>query len=204
MYIKTLEARQDELREEYLKLKDDYQARAKLEELIDQLATRKPTEGQQNTKVDDGKPGFDPAQIESLVSNKIQEHESTKAQAANFNLVRSKLRERYGESYQSALKEQITELGITEDVVNDLARKHPQVLFKTLGLDTPAKKESFDAPPRSSSRFVPQTPEKRTWAYYQKMKKENPKLYLDPKTTVQMHNDAITLGDEFKDGDWGT
>jgi hypothetical protein len=29
------------------------------------------------------------------------------------------------------------------------------------------------------------------------MKKTNPKLYLDPKIAVQMHNDAIELGDAF-------
>jgi hypothetical protein len=38
---------------------------------------------------------------------------------------------------------------------------------------------------------------KRTWAYYQELKKTNPKLYLDPKISVQMDKDAIALGDAF-------
>jgi hypothetical protein len=37
----------------------------------------------------------------------------------------------------------------------------------------------------------------RTWAYYQELKKTNPKLYLDPKIAAQMDKDAIALGDAF-------
>jgi len=39
-YIKILEKRSDELRNDYLKLRDDYSSRAKLEEVVDQLTKR--------------------------------------------------------------------------------------------------------------------------------------------------------------------
>lgn len=202
-YIKTLERGRDELRQDYLRLKEDYESRAKLEELVDQLS--KPTQpAPVNTSPPVNEPvqqpAFDPKQIESLVSQKLVEHEKTKRQTENFNLVRSKLEERFGPNYQSTLTSQIQELGITKEFVDDLARNHPQVLFKTLGMDQ--RQEPFQAPVRSQQSFMPTGEKKRTWAYYQQMRKDNPKLYHDPKTVVQMHNDAIKLGSEFEDGDF--
>ena len=208
LYIKHLERGRDELREDYLKLREESVARQKLEELIGQLEskTQQPTSSAETQKPDEKniQPQWDSKQIESLVSSKIQEHELTRKQEQNFNQVRSKLQERFGNNYQSVLKTQIDSLGLTEDFVNDLARKHPTVLFKTLGLDTPVQRENFQTPPRSdqsSSSFSPQT-SKRTWNYYQNMKKAEPKVYWDPKTQVQMMHDSVALGEDFKDGDY--
>lgn len=41
----------------------------------------------------------------------------------------------------------------------------------------------------------------RTESYYKQLKKDNPKIYLDPKFAVQMHNDAQALGEAYFDGD---
>lgn len=38
---------------------------------------------------------------------------------------------------------------------------------------------------------------KRTWDHYAELKKTNPKLYLDPKISKQMHDDALALGEGF-------
>jgi hypothetical protein len=204
-YVRTLERQKDELRSDYLKLKDEQAARAKLEDLIDQWSNKQQSSSD-NTQANEQqttKPVIDSKEIESLVSSKIQEHELTKKQQENFAQVRTKLKERFGNNYQEVLKQQIDNLGLNEDFINDLARRYPTVLYKTLGLDQ-EQRESFQSPPRSNQRsdnFAPSTT-KRTWSYYQKIKKENPKLYYDPKTTVQMHNDAIALGKEFEDGDF--
>lgn len=206
LYVEHLKARLDEMRNDYLRLDTDYKSRAKLEELIDQLKTpqQQLTSNENNHTVNEAntKPAIDYKEVESLVSSKIMEHESSKREQQNFDLVKSKLKERFGNNYQAVLKEQMDSLGLEENFINDLAKKHPQVLFKTLGLDQPVQRESFDSPPRSTSRFTPTTPQKRTWSYYQKMRKEDPRLYHDPRTQVQMHKDATTLGDDFKDGDW--
>jgi hypothetical protein len=207
-YIKTLERGRDELREDYLKMREESVARAKLEDLIGQLESKQqqPTQPANTPNAGENiQPQYDSKQIESLVSSKIQEHELTKKQEQNFNVVRSKLQERYGSNYQSVLKQQIDGLGLTEDFVNNLARQHPSVLFKTLDLDTPVQRENFQTPPRSDNRtgtFVPQSTKDRTWSYYQELKKTNPKAYYDPKTQVQMHHDAIDLKEKFEDGDF--
>jgi hypothetical protein len=208
-FIEVLKRQQDELRADYLKLREDNTAKAKLEELIGQLEAKQQQLASNNqpivTEVKDKPPTFDPKQIESLVSSEILKLRASEKEENNFNQVKVKLTERFGNNYQSALKQQIDELGLSESDINALARKSPTAFYKTLGLDTPVQQETFQAPPRSNQRsdnFKPKGGEKRTWSFYQEMKRNDPKRYLDPKTNVQIHNDMMALGDEFKDGDY--
>jgi len=207
-YIKFLEKGRDDLRNDYLKLKTEYDSRAKLEEIVTKLTTQQQqlasSEHTPNANEEVRQPQYDPKVIESLVSSKIQEHELTKRQEENFNTVRDKLQQRYGQNYKDAVKQQIDELGITESDLNEMARKQPKVLIRTLGLDQVAPKEDFQAPPRPNQRsdnFAPST-QKRTWAFYEKLRKEDSSLYYSPKTQVQMHQDHANLGKEFEDGTW--
>lgn len=202
--IRERERQNDELRNDFLQAKKDATARANLEQLIDQLKNQQVTSNNQppvNEPVEE-KPPIDLTQIEKLVSNKLQEAELSKRQEQNVNLVKSKLIERYGEDYKSALKQQVDQLGLTPEFINDLTRNYPTVLFKTLGLDREPVRESFETPPKSSSNFAPSTGPKRTWSYYERIRKEQPEVYHDPQTQNQLIRDAATLGDEFKDGNY--
>jgi hypothetical protein len=208
LYVNTLTRQLDEMREDYLKLREDYTARAKLEDLIGQLEDKQlqklDSAQPKASEVKDNKPTIDPKAIESLVSSKIQEYELTKKQTENFNTVRNKLREQFGDNYQNVLKNQIEDLGLTEEDVNMLARKSPSAFFKAIGVEQAPSKTTYQNPVASSQRpetFKPKGAPKRTWSYYQDLKKTNPNLYLDPKTNVQMHNDAIELGEAFFDTD---
>lgn len=196
----------DELNADYLKLRQEYNAGPKLQEAIDRLLAMQQTPDRDNTpnanEVND-KPSFDPKEIESLVSSKIQEVEATRKQQENYNLVKNKLIERFGSNYQATLKTQIDDLGMTAEEADRLARNNPKVFLRTFELDKPETKENFQSPPRSSrnDRFAPNTL-KRTWSYYQRMRAEQPDLYRQPKTQVQMLDDMRELGKEFEDGDF--
>lgn len=207
-YIKHLESRLDEMRKDYLSLNDEYKSRARLEELADRLANQQLTSSDSTSNANEvNTPPLDPKLVESLVSNKLKEYEINKRQEENFELVRSKLKERFGSNYQHVVKEQSESLGLTEDFVNNLARTQPNALFKLFNVDaTPNPNNNFQAPPTPSQRsdnFAPKTP-KRTWSYYQNMKKTDAKTYYDPKTQTQMYKDAMDLGEEFEDGDFYT
>lgn len=205
-YIKTLETKLDELKEDFLKQREEINAGKTLQEMLDQAQLTRQQDSTRETPPlnsnDTPKPpALDAKQLELLVTSKIQEHESTRQQTENYNTVLSQVREHYGENYQSVLEQQMDELGLTRDLVNNLARNHPKALLKTLGIDGPKTREGFQAPPRSMV-FAPKGEEKRTWSYYQKIRKENPDLYYSPKLTAQRHADRIALGDSFKDGDY--
>jgi len=204
-YIKTLEMQKDELRKDYLKLREDYEARAKLEELIDQMQKHQQPANSDYTppaKVD--KPGIDPKDIESLVSNKILELETSKKNQENFNIVKKKAQERYGSNYQEVLKQHREHLGISEEFANNLALNNPNVFIKTFELDQ-RPPDNFQSPPRSNLRsdnFNQKGNQKRTWTYYQELKKKDPRGYLSQPTQVQMHKDYEELGSAFEDGDF--
>lgn len=205
MYIDHFKQRHDELREDYKKLDEQYKAGPSLKELIDQMKAAKESQNDNTQSTNEDKSDtLDLTKIEALVQSQISASKQKEREESNYNLVQAKLIENYGPNYVQTFKQHVASLGLTADFVNDLARKHPQVLFKTFGLDGKTQAETFQAPPQSVTRSDPfgsNTP-KRTWSYYEKMRKADPVKYRDPKIQDQMFSDAKTLGDAFNDGDY--
>jgi hypothetical protein len=200
-YIKTLEMKLDEYRTDMLKLQEESNKRATLEELLDQIK-RQPEAHQEPEVKPEPKPYRpDPREIESLVDSKLTQREQTKKEQENYNFVRNRIQERFGQDYQAKLNERISELDMSPEEVNLLARRSPKILLKALDLDQDFKPDTFGAP-RSQNTFKPNPPEKRTWSWYQKLKQTDPAEYRSAKTNVQMHNDMMSLGEEFMDGDY--
>lgn len=204
--IEILKRTNDEFRTDILKLNAELAAKANLEEQINQITAQQRNSNNQQTQVNEVKaPAIDTKQVSDLVSNQLKALKAAEQEQANTNLVVKTLKEQFGDNYQTPVKKQLETLGLTETTFNDLARNNPTFLLKALGADKPAQQEQFQSPPRNERRgdtFTPQGGAKRTWSFYQKMKQENPALYRSPKTNVDMHNDMMTLGDEFKDGDF--
>lgn len=199
LWIEQKKTEFDKLREDYLKLHADYNARAKLEELIDRFDKRQDPPRQEPEDTGKGLPTFDPTQIDSLVETKLKAYEQTNKELKNFNEVQDTLKKEWGENYPSHLQSRINTLGLTKDFVNQLARTHPQVLYRTLGVGEP-KGDGFQAPPQSTQRdtFVPKQ-NIRSYGYYREMRDKDPKKYYDPKTQAQMMKDMTNLGDKFQD-----
>lgn len=203
-YIPLLERGRDELRDDYMRERETNLSRAKLEEIVDRLTRAEQLSSKQPDANDDRKPAYDPNELSTLIAKHIQENESAKRSRDNADLVRNKLIEKYGENYRTVLRQQISSLDISEEDFNSMASRQPKVLIKTLGLDAPPVAEPFQSPVRSSSRtdsFVPRTQD-RTWTWYQTLKKTSPETYHSKETSLQMYNDALALGERFKDGDF--
>ena len=198
LYIKTLEAKLDSVSSDYIAIKEQQQTGAQLQDLLDRLDN--PNRQQEpNTNQNVQEPtGIKPEDVEALINKKLTDHQLQLKQQDNFNAMQAKLKQSLGDEYIPAYKQRLDTLGLTKEFADDLARNHPTVFIKTFGLDE--QRQSNTQPlPRSNVRqasFAPSTP-KRDWNYYQELKKTNPRLYLDPKLTLQMHDDAIALGDDF-------
>lgn len=198
--IELMKKRLDEDHAEILRLRQETETKARLEDLVNKLSNQeKLTSSTQPLANEVKEQPINLKQIESL----IEERENAKLQRENFNIVRDKLIERFGSNYQNAVKEQIDTLGISSEDFDAMARKAPKMVFRTLGLDQ-QQQENFRAPPRTSTitnNFKPSV-EKRSWAYYQNLKKADPRKWADRSTHIQMQKDAIELGEAFKDGDF--
>lgn len=199
LYIATLTKRFDDLSKDYLETKEREKTGTQLKELLDRLDN--PDRGQpnpDNTPKDQGQPGIKPEDIERLVTEKLTAHQQSLRQNENLSNIQAKLRESFGNDYQSTYKQRLDSMGLTPEFADDLAKNHPNVFIKTLGLDQQPSQNSPSLPRNSQrpSSFAPQA-QKRDWNYYQQLKKNDPRLYLDPKIAIQMHNDAMELGSAF-------
>lgn len=195
-HIAKVEKENQELSQAYLRVMEENKTKAKLEELINKFDQQRTSTAQPEGN-DDRQP-FDSSQIESLFDKKWNEKETLRRQEQNFSLVKENLINRFGSNYQDAVRQQITDLGITEADFNQMARMHPQLVIKTLGLNQPTNQ--FQAPIRSTNTgFKPTVKQERTWTWYQEQKKANPKLFRDPNFLIQMDQDSQRLGESFFD-----
>lgn len=201
-YIDFMKARQDELRQDYVKLREEYNAGPKLKETLDQYFASQRQSQEPNLQMaqEDKSVPFDENKLNDLVRQHISANKQADAEDANAREVESKLQSTYGPNYKQIVSQQISQLGLSADFFNDLARKHPAVLYRTLGLEGQKQDGSFQAPPNSTMRGDPFAgPKKRTEAFYQEMRKKDPVRYRDPKTQNQMFKDANEQGDAFFD-----
>jgi hypothetical protein len=198
LYVKTLTARLDDLKKDYLDLREKQQASEDLKSLIDQMKRGQQTEETIPPPKDTIQtPAINAEDIETLVSKKLTEHQLITKQQENFKIVQAKLKDTLGDNYQSIYKQKLDALGLTKEFADDLAKNHPSVFLKTFELETKPMSNQQTLP-RSSVRQATFNPtQKRDWSYYQELKKSNPKMYLDPKIAIQMHDDAIALGADF-------
>jgi len=182
---------------------EEINARESLEELLGQLKQQDLTSSKNTpAKEVSTKPMIDQTEMESLISSRIERHEKQKTEEANLAQVRSKLKEQYGDKVSDVLKSKMNELSVSEEDINAMAKKNPNLFFNSLGLNQQTR-EGFQAPPRSAIRsqdFKPST-EQRTWAWY-KSKYKNRDFVTNKDINVQMAKDAADLGEAFYDGDF--
>jgi citrate lyase gamma subunit len=202
-FIEQLKVENQELRARNSSFTEQSTAGARLEELVDRLSKLQNT----NVQTQNGsqnEPKVDLTKIDEIISQRVKgelnSYETQNREKANQDMVRSQLKEQFGDNYSTVVKERIKDLGLSEDRFNALAKEAPQFLLKTLG--TEERRETFQAPPRTSSGYTPKGQPKRTWAHYQEMKKSDPNLYRNPNTIAQMERDATALGEAFYDSDF--
>jgi hypothetical protein len=204
-HIKQVEAENARLREDYTRAREENIAKAKLEELLDQIQNPRKEQPTEHTQpIVREEKAIDPKQIESLIDNKLKQVELTRTYNQNLESVKNKLIERYGENYTDSYKQQIEQLDLSKEEADDMARRKPTTFLKMLGIDQPRQvQQQYTPPPRtntsSTQNPVQQPTEKRTWAWYENLRKTNKTAYLDPKIQVQMLQDRMELGNAFED-----
>jgi len=205
LYIEHMKGRMDELRQDYTKLHDEYNAGPKLKETLDQyMQELKQSQGAITPSgQEDKSPVLDETKLAEMIKQHITANKQLDTEESNARTVESKLQTTYGPNYKQLVSQQISSIGMTADFFNDMARKYPDALMRTLGIEGQRQGENFQAPPTSTRGNDPFAgPTKRTNAFYQKMRQADPVRYRDPKTQDQMFKDYQSLGTEFEDGDF--
>lgn len=204
--IELQNRRADQDREEQRKLREELMAGSSFKEMLNQMQALRQSNPRDNTPYADNenKGTVNPDEIESRIFSKLEAREQQRIQDANFKKVQDKLIETFGTRYQKPLQEHIADSGLNIEDIDTLARKSPTAAIKLLGLDQAKQDDGFEAPMKSNQRssFSPKGAEKRTWAWYQRLRQTDRKTYDDPKTQTQMFQDSVNLGPEFRDGNF--
>jgi len=188
-------------------LKEELTKRKTVEEIADQLRDRAKTTAQSNqepTGDDEDEPkgqnSLKLEDIERLLEKKIKEQESFSQASRNLNEVNTKLSEKFGDSASRVIREKANSLGVTVEYLESQAKANPKVFYRLIELDKSSNTSSFAPPQTQRNASIEAGFEgERTEKYYQKLLKENPNLYFDAKTSIQMHKDAQRLGARFFD-----
>lgn len=192
----------DQLKTEMAGLRDDLKTRMSVEAALNKLSTEA-ANTPASPKADDGVNNetakMSPEDIEAFVAKKIKETREVDAQRANLAMVTTKLREVFGSNHVQHLRTVASELGLSEEALESMAKTSPQAFLRLVGADG-SKPRIHAAPPASgvnSGSFTPSGGTDRNLAYYEALRKSNPTEYWSPRVQNEMHKNALALGEKF-------
>ena len=115
---------------------------------------------------------------------------------SNIALVESELEKSYGTEAASAVQQKASELGLPMAELQGMAAKSPSAFMQLMGKPAPQLSPIIQGSIRTEGSTM-QASSTQDFAFYQKLRRENSKLYYKPSTQRQMMADADRLGDNF-------
>lgn len=194
-HIKNLERQLKELRE-------DLDNRLKAEEVLKAIEAKAEefknmSFKESSTPAEQPPPGLDAEKVEALVNETYQKRMREETALKNTQLVNSKLRETFGDEAPNEVRKRAEALGMTPDALVNMAKESPNAFLTLMG--TPNPKSTNATPPTqvntSGNSF--NSAQNRDYAFYERMRKEDPKTYYSPKMQRQLQADAVALGEKF-------
>ena len=184
-------------------LKESATKQTTMEEILKEVRAKKdePTGGEStNTNTSDTttqNQSISAEDIKGLVKEVITSEETARTADANIAETKRQLNELFGTEADNQLKQKAGELGMSEDRLNALAAESPTAFMALMG--SAPKKETNSQATSTVNVNVNASDGERNWAYYSKLRKENPKVYRSLEVQNQMVEDLEKFGDKF----WG-
>ncbi|MDC1331716.1 hypothetical protein N8247_00070 [bacterium] len=198
-YIQTLEGQLTQMREDLKK--KEYQ-----DEVLEQLQ-KKATE---STAVNNGVPNnnnsnadgenttrnLSEEDLKSLVEQTLNQREKDSVTKTNLQRVDEELDKSFGTNAEEVVKKKAEELGMSMDRLSEIASESPNAFFTLIGEPKPTFNPMVNGSVRTEGVNM-QVSTDRNWQFYQKLRRENPNQYYEPKMQQQLLQDKMRLGDNF-------
>lgn len=139
----------------------------------------------------------EPQDIEALVERTLSQRETQRIREANVKAVDKLIKERYGEQAKEIFNAKINDVGLDVASAMEIAAKSPKAFMKMFDDVKPEQQQSV--PNQSTQRTQSMSNDsiqEGTYAWYAKMRKDNPTLYNSPTMQRRMIEDANKLGKE--------
>lgn len=184
---------------EVARLKQELAARESVEALITKMksVSQTPTEPNISSTPGADQNVLDDSSLEARLLSILEKRDATRLTETNVQKVTRILDEQFGADVPIVLTHKAKELGMTGKQLQQIAETSPEAFLKLIDANVPHTPMAGAAPRSDVNTTANQTSGLRNAAFYEKMKRENPKQYFDSKTTVQQLKDARELGDKY-------
>lgn len=198
-YIKHIEQQNKELNE-------DLSKKSYVEELLAELRKEKGTPPAGAPSKDNGstEPSDQTGQqvsedaLKGLIEQTLTQREQQNTAAQNLETVDQKLKELFGTEVNRVVDERAKHLGMSKERMKEIASESPTAFLTLIGeaavkQPNPMKTGSVN----TSADAFNQTSGEKNWAYYQKMRREDPHRYRTPQVQREMFEQKLKLGERF-------
>lgn len=142
--------------------------------------------------------------LDTRIAKILEERDEVKVFQSNGKLAQDVLVEHLGsvEAAVEAVRAKAAEMGVGPEFLRETAHRSPRAFFNLMGIN-PDQKPQSSATPSSSSDVNPRMleagkPKPNSYAYYDQLRKSDPKLYWSPKVQASLMKDAQENPDFFK------
>ena len=179
----------EQLKKEKEELLQDLVKRQTAEELLAEMRKAKDpgglTKDQTNTQTD--------TDIAAKVREELQALEAGRKRDENLRKVDEKLKALYGDNVNSVLEEQRQALGLSKDKLAELAAESPEAFLRLVGQATPKESNKTVNGTVNTASFTNTQTGIRNQAYWNDIRKSNPKQYYSPQMSMQREKDFVEL-----------
>jgi hypothetical protein len=135
--------------------------------------------------------GLKQEDVERIISDKMTEAQKQASKKRNVDYVASELKKTWGNDFQNKLLSKAEELSVGTEFLTDLASNHPQAFLRLVGADgsnrTTNDVHTFTPPKTSVTGTFGVNSNVKNFAYYEKIRKENPGKYWTIAVQKEMH-----------------
>ena len=198
-YIQTLEGQLTQMREDLKK--KEYQ-----DEVLEQLQKKAtestavnngvPNNNNSNTEGENTTRNLSEEDLKSLVEQTLNQREADAVTKTNLQRVDEELDKSFGTNAEEVVKKKAEELGMSMERLSEIASESPNAFFTLIGEPKPTFNPMVNGSVRTEGVNM-QVSTDRNWQYYQKLRRENPNQYYEPKMQQQLLQDRMRLGDNF-------
>ena len=171
----------EQLKTENAQLREDMGKRPTLDDVQDMMKLQNDSQNTQS-------PELNEEALNTLVDSRLQSITTEKLEHGNVSQASDKMVELYGSKASEQVSKRAGELGVSVQYLQDQAAKSPDMFYSIMGVNTTTDSNQHVSGNQSASgnnteqfNVNPIGTKDGTWGHYEKLRKENPKLYFSPK-----------------------
>jgi len=192
-HISNLEQENNELRE-------DLNKRITLDEFMTKMDERQTVSTSEEPIQNEPGPESKDVDVSALIQEELSKRDAVNELDNNLSECVTKMQEAWGNSANQMLNQKAKEIGMPVGRLEQYAKNDPRVFQQLLGLNTgPAERQTTIAPTVDTNRMPTTNKGVKNYAYYEKMRQEDPRLYSDKKVQMEKHDAAMSMGSSFYD-----